>query len=44
MFVCFTIAMFVAACITKNDAHMIASSIFGVAGAIEILATKFSKK
>lgn len=40
----FCISLFFIGCIKHYDAALIASSIFGIGGAIEILSTKFSKK
>ncbi len=39
----FCVAMFIVGCLKHNDAALIASSIFGIGCAIEILATKFKK-
>lgn len=40
----FGIAMFIMGCIKSNDMFIVASAIFMAGGAIEFLATKFSKK
>jgi len=40
----FCIALFLIGCYKVEAAYIIAASIFAVAGSIEVLATKFTKK